>query len=145
LFVPDDYAGATSAVCRRVEAGLQDGLARQKFSRRPPHHARQIIRNKEGRGLRMFTPFWRAGANAGDPPKLASRTEEVERVAGSGADSLPYSGFQPDPAGPEFDPDGGLCPALGAGSLLAACRRSISPDGGRSSNLARSRGRTRQP
>ena len=33
------------------------------------------IRNKEGRGLRVFTPFWRRVLALGDPPQAAARAE----------------------------------------------------------------------
>ena len=36
------------------------------------------IRNKENRGLRVFTPFWRRVLALGDPPKPLPRAEDVE-------------------------------------------------------------------
>jgi deoxyribodipyrimidine photo-lyase len=57
------------AIVREVEAVLaRHGIGSQKF----PGDlltAPANIRNKEGRGLRVFTPFWRRVQMLGDPPK----------------------------------------------------------------------------
>jgi len=57
------------AIERQIEAALAKlGVASQAFPGDllvPP----SAIRNKEGRGLRVFTPFWRRVLALGDPPK----------------------------------------------------------------------------
>ncbi|PMU29114.1 deoxyribodipyrimidine photolyase, partial [Pseudomonas sp. FW305-47B] len=56
------------AVERQLEASLAKlGVDSQSFPGDllvPP----SAIRNKEGRGLRVFTPFWRRVLSLGDPP-----------------------------------------------------------------------------
>ncbi|MGX4771265.1 cryptochrome/photolyase family protein [Bradyrhizobium guangdongense] len=46
------------------------------------------IRNNEGRGLRVFTPFWRRVLSLGDPPKPLSAPKELRPGPKLGSDRL---------------------------------------------------------
>ena len=46
------------------------------------------IRNKEGRGLRVFTPFWRRVLSLGDPPKPLPAPKELRPAAKIASDRL---------------------------------------------------------
>ena len=65
------------AVADQVAAGLEAiGVASQRFPGdllAPP----ASIRNKEGRGLRVFTPFWRRVQALGRSAKAAARAEDA--------------------------------------------------------------------
>jgi deoxyribodipyrimidine photo-lyase len=60
------------------------------------------IRNKDGRGLRVFTPFWRRAQSLGDPPKPlpAPRTlSPGPNIAGAPLESWHLEPIRPDWAG----------------------------------------------
>lgn len=60
------------------------------------------LRNKEGRGLRVFTPFWKRVLSLGDPPQPlpAPKTlKSVPAVAGDGLASWKLEPTRPDWAG----------------------------------------------
>ncbi|MBR0815414.1 deoxyribodipyrimidine photo-lyase [Bradyrhizobium diazoefficiens] len=60
------------------------------------------IRTKEGRGLRVFTPFWRRVLALGDPPKPLSAPKELRpaaTIAGDGLESWRLEPTKPDWAG----------------------------------------------
>ena len=65
------------AVEKQLEAALAKlGVDSQSFPGDllvPP----SAIRNKEGRGLRVFTPFWRRVLSLGDPPKPLPAPKEL--------------------------------------------------------------------
>ena len=70
------------AVADQVAAALQEiGVASQRF----PGDllaAPADIRNKEGRGLRVFTPFWRRVQSLGRSAEAAARAEDAAPGAG---------------------------------------------------------------
>jgi deoxyribodipyrimidine photo-lyase len=76
------------AVAEQVAAGLDAiGIAAQGFDgdllAAPPS-----IRNKDNRGLRVFTPFWKRVLASGDPPQPLPAPERLETVAGLGSDDV---------------------------------------------------------
>ena len=76
------------AVERRLEAALAKlGTDSQSFPGDllvPP----SAIRNKEGRGLRVFTPFWRRVLALGDPPKPLPAPKALRPAAKIATDRL---------------------------------------------------------
>src|SRR5665647_811618 len=46
------------------------------------------IRNKDGRGLRVFTPFWRRVLTLGDPPEPLPAPKTLRPMAGMSGDPL---------------------------------------------------------
>ncbi|MBR1246286.1 deoxyribodipyrimidine photo-lyase [Bradyrhizobium sp. AUGA SZCCT0169] len=46
------------------------------------------IRNKENRGLRVFTPFWRRVQSLGDPPKPLPAPTKLNGISGIASDAL---------------------------------------------------------
>ena len=53
------------------------------------------IRNKEGRGLRVFTPFWRRVQALGDPPKPLPAPKTLAAGPDLASDSLEGWGLEP--------------------------------------------------
>jgi deoxyribodipyrimidine photo-lyase len=53
------------------------------------------IRTKDGRGLRVFTPFWRRLQALGDPPMPAPAPTRLTTVAGIASDRLESWGLEP--------------------------------------------------
>ncbi|GLR84681.1 cryptochrome/photolyase family protein [Bradyrhizobium iriomotense] len=53
------------------------------------------IRNKEGRGLRMFTPFWRRVLALGDPPKPLPAPKALRAGLALASDTLESYGLEP--------------------------------------------------
>jgi deoxyribodipyrimidine photo-lyase len=53
------------------------------------------IRNKENRGLRVFTPFWRRVQALGDPPKPLPAPKELNGVPNLASDELESWGLEP--------------------------------------------------
>jgi deoxyribodipyrimidine photo-lyase len=53
------------------------------------------IRNKENRGLRVFTPFWRRVQALGDPPKPLPAPKTLKGVADLASDRLEDWKFEP--------------------------------------------------
>ena len=90
------------AAAERVAASLQAiGVAAQSFPgdllAAPPS-----IRTKDGRGLRVFTPFWRRVQASGDPPKPLPAPAKLGRAPDVATDSLEtwrLEPSQPDWAG----------------------------------------------
>ena len=67
------------AVADQVAAALSEiGIASQRFPGDLLASPSQI-RNKENRGLRVFTPFWRRVQALGDPPKPLPAPKTLER------------------------------------------------------------------
>ena len=58
------------------------------------------IRNKEGRGLRVFTPFWRRVQSLGDPPKPLPVPKKI--VAGPSLTSELLGDWQLEPSRPDW-------------------------------------------
>jgi deoxyribodipyrimidine photo-lyase len=58
------------------------------------------IRNKEGRGLRVFTPFWRRVLSLGDPPKPLAAPKELRPSPKVASDTL--ESWKLEPAKPDW-------------------------------------------
>jgi deoxyribodipyrimidine photo-lyase len=87
-------------VADQVAAALQEiGVAAQRF---PGDLLAQpaSIRNQEGRGLRVFTPFWRRLLALGDPPKPLPAPEALCPVADLAGDAL--ESWQLEPVHPDW-------------------------------------------
>ncbi len=83
------------AVADRVAASLAaTGVASQCFSgdllATPAR-----IRNKEGRGLRVFTPFWKRVQALGAPPEPLPAPKKLKTVPGIASDRLEDWGLEP--------------------------------------------------
>jgi deoxyribodipyrimidine photo-lyase len=75
-------------VASQVAAVLETiGVASQSFAG-DLLAAPSDIRNKEGRGLRVFTPFWRRVQNLGDPPKPLLPPKTLRPVPDMASDTL---------------------------------------------------------
>jgi deoxyribodipyrimidine photo-lyase len=90
------------AVAGHVAAGLDEiGVASQRFPGDllvDPAN----IRNKDGRGLRVFTPFWRRVRSLGDPPKplpAPKALRPMPDLAGDAIESWRLEPRHPDWAG----------------------------------------------
>jgi deoxyribodipyrimidine photo-lyase len=90
------------AVADHVAAALDEiGVASQQF----PGDlliAPSGIRNKEGRGLRVFTPFWRRILASGDPPKplpVPKSLHPAPKLSGDSIDNWRLTPTHPDWAG----------------------------------------------
>ncbi|MGZ5874026.1 MAG: cryptochrome/photolyase family protein [Bradyrhizobium sp.] len=83
------------ATAREVAAALNDvGVSSQNF----PGDllaAPADIRNKEGRGLRVFTPFWRRVQALGDPPKPLSSPGQLRPGPEVASETVESWGLQP--------------------------------------------------
>jgi deoxyribodipyrimidine photo-lyase len=83
------------AVAEQVAASLQEiGVAAESFPgdllAAPPS-----IRTKEGRGLRVFTPFWRRVQSAGDPAKPLPAPKKLAPASDVATDRLEAWGLEP--------------------------------------------------
>ena len=58
------------------------------------------VRNKEGRGLRVFTPFWKRVRGNGDPPKPHPAPKKLKSVPGLQSDDL--ASWQLEPQYPDW-------------------------------------------
>jgi deoxyribodipyrimidine photo-lyase len=54
-----------------------------------------LIRNKDGRGLRVFTPFWRRVLTLGQPPEPLPAPKKLRPLAGLSGDPLESWGLEP--------------------------------------------------
>jgi deoxyribodipyrimidine photo-lyase len=90
------------AVAGQLAAELQQiGVAAQRFSG-DLLVAPAKLRNKEGRGLRVFTPFWRRVQALGDPPAPLPAPEALRpapHLAGDAVDRWRLEPVDPDWAG----------------------------------------------
>jgi deoxyribodipyrimidine photo-lyase len=88
------------AIADQVAAALQDlGIAVQSF----PGDLLVTptdIRNKDGRGLRVFTPFWKRVQSFGDPPKPLPAPKALRPIPGIASDAL--EGWHLEPADPDW-------------------------------------------
>lgn len=76
------------------------------------------IRNKEGRGLRVFTPFWRRVLSLGDPPKPLPAPKELRPSPGIASDRL--ESWELEPRTPDWA--GGLRESWTPGEASARAR-----------------------
>ncbi|TPQ25975.1 deoxyribodipyrimidine photolyase [Bradyrhizobium guangdongense] len=83
------------AVEKQLEAALvKHGVETQRFPGDllvPP----AAIRTKEGRGVRVFTPFWRRVLAMGDPPKPLPAPKALQAVPNLAGDALERYGLEP--------------------------------------------------
>jgi deoxyribodipyrimidine photo-lyase len=106
------------AIADRVAAALEEiGVAAQTF----PGGllvAPENIRNKDGRGLRVFTPFWRRLLRLGDPPKPLPAPKALNSVAEIDSDRL--ESWRLEPRHPDWA--GGLRETWTPGEASAQAR-----------------------
>src|SRR5262249_7131409 len=76
------------------------------------------IRNKEGRGLRVFTPFWKRVLALGGPPKALPAPKKLSPRPQLASDALASYGLEP--AKPDWA--GGLCETWEPGATSAPAR-----------------------
>jgi deoxyribodipyrimidine photo-lyase len=76
------------------------------------------IRTKEGRGLRVFTPFWRRVQSLGNPPSPLPAPKSLPPV--QGIESVPLESFQLEPHHPDWA--GGLRETWTPGETAAQAR-----------------------
>lgn len=62
--------------------------------------APSTIRNKENRGLRVFTPFWRRVQSLGDPPKPLPAPKKLNGLTGLASDKL--ESWKLEPSKPDW-------------------------------------------
>ncbi|CAN5177438.1 deoxyribodipyrimidine photo-lyase [soil metagenome] len=93
-WIGSDIAGS-AAVERDVAAGLETiGIASRTFPGdllvKPAS-----LRNKEGRGLRVFTPFWKRVLNLGDPPRPLPAPKTLKAASPVQSDDLASWNLEP--------------------------------------------------
>ncbi|WP_456705312.1 cryptochrome/photolyase family protein [Bradyrhizobium sp. USDA 4449] len=106
------------AVEKQLEAALAKlGVGSQSFPGDllvPP----SAIRNKEGRGLRVFTPFWQRVLSLGDPPKPLPAPKQLRPGAKIASDRL--ESWMLEPSKPDWA--GGLRESRTPGEASARAR-----------------------
>jgi deoxyribodipyrimidine photo-lyase len=80
--------------------------------------APKAIRNKDGRGLRVFTPFWRRLLSMGDPPAPLPAPKSLTSV--DGIASEPLESWKLEPSKPDWS--GGLRETWKPGEATAQAR-----------------------
>ncbi|MBR0849473.1 deoxyribodipyrimidine photo-lyase [Bradyrhizobium diazoefficiens] len=116
------WNGVAQAPHRAVEQQLEAALAKAGVASQgfpgdllvPP----AAIRNKEGRGLRVFTPFWRRVLALGDPPKPLPAPKTL--CAGPGIASDTLEDWKLEPVKPDWA--GGLHDTWMPGEAAARAR-----------------------
>ena len=81
------------------------------------------IRNKENRGLRVFTPFWRRVQSLGDPPKPLPAPKKLNGVSDIAGDTL--EDWHLEPTRPDWA--GGLRESWTPGEAAAQARLKAFP------------------
>lgn len=76
------------------------------------------IRNKDNRGLRVFTPFWKRVQALGDPPKPLPAPKKLAGITGLASDAI--ENWQLEPARPDWA--GGLRESWKPGERAAQAR-----------------------
>jgi deoxyribodipyrimidine photo-lyase len=106
------------AVADQVAAGLEEiGITAHRF----PGDllaAPNAIRNKENRGLRVFTPFWRRVQALGDPPKPLPTPKKLNGLADVASERL--ESWKLEPTTPDWA--GGLRDNWQPGEISAQAR-----------------------
>ena len=106
------------AIAQAVEAGLaRSGIAAQTFPGDLLASPRDI-RSKDGRGLRVFTPFWRRLQALGDPPLPLAAPKRL--TTATGIASEPLESWELEPRHPDWA--GGLRATWTAGETAARRR-----------------------
>ena len=87
------------------------------------------IRNKENRGLRVFTPFWRRVQALGDPPKPLPAPKKLNGVPNLASDTLEDWQLEPVAARLGRRPARELAArrSIGAGAAQGTSSRTVSP------------------
>ena len=88
------------AVAREVKAALASDGVNLQILPGDLLAAPANIRNKEGRGLRVFTPFWRRVQSLGDPPKPLPVPKKI--AAGPSLTSDALGNWQLEPSRPDW-------------------------------------------
>jgi deoxyribodipyrimidine photo-lyase len=114
------------AVADQVAASLEEiGIVPQRF----PGDllvAPLALRNKEGRGLRVFTPFWRRVLALGDPPQPMPAPKALRPVPDLAGDGL--QSWHLEPSHPDWA--GGLRETWQPGEASAQARLNVFLEGG---------------
>jgi deoxyribodipyrimidine photo-lyase len=106
------------AVAKSVEAELaRAGIGSQSFAGDLLASPRDI-RNKEGRGLRVFTPFWRRLQALGDPAAPLPAPKRLTTIAGIASEKL--ENWELEPRRPDWA--GGLRETWSPGEAAAQAR-----------------------
>jgi deoxyribodipyrimidine photo-lyase len=114
------------AVAKAVEAALaSDGIDFESFAG-DLLVSPNTIRNKDGRGLRVFTPFWRRVLASGDPPTPLPAPKSLRPAEGVASDTIDSLGLEP------HHPDwaGGLRESWTPGEKAAQARLKAFLNGG---------------
>ncbi|MDH2382025.1 deoxyribodipyrimidine photo-lyase [Bradyrhizobium sp. CER78] len=118
VFWNDIAQAPYQAVAEEVESALaNDGIASQIFPSDLLAEPK-AIRNKDNRGLRVFTPFWRRVQGLGDPPKLLPAPKKLASVSGVASEAL--SDWKLEPTRPDWA--GGLRESWTPGEAAAQVR-----------------------
>nr|QIG99154.1 deoxyribodipyrimidine photo-lyase [Bradyrhizobium sp. 6(2017)] len=95
VFCNDIAQTPHQAVAADVEAALaSDGRDSQIFPGDLLVEPK-AIRNKDNRGLRVFTPFWRRVQGLGDPPKPLPAPKKLTSVSGIASEAVDDWGLEP--------------------------------------------------
>ncbi|PAY05092.1 deoxyribodipyrimidine photolyase [Bradyrhizobium sp. UFLA03-84] len=118
VFWNDIAQAPHQAVAADVEAALaKDGVASAIFPGDLLVEPK-AIRNKENRGLRVFTPFWRRVQGLGDPPKPLPTPKQLTSVRGIASEDLDE--WKLEPTRPDWA--GGLRESWTPGEAAAQAR-----------------------
>ncbi|MBR0801671.1 deoxyribodipyrimidine photo-lyase [Bradyrhizobium jicamae] len=118
VFWNDIAQAPHQAVAGDLEAALaRDGIASQIFSGDLLVEP-SAIRNKENRGLRVFTPFWRRVLGLGDPPRPLPAPKKLSSIASIPSESL--DDWDLEPTRPDWA--GGLRESWTPGEAAAQAR-----------------------
>ncbi|MGY3489769.1 deoxyribodipyrimidine photo-lyase [Bradyrhizobium sp. USDA 4011] len=95
VFWNDIAQAPHQAIARDVASALaSDGISSQIFPGDLLVEPK-AIRNKDNRGLRVFTPFWRRVQALGDPPKPLPAPKKLASVSGDAREALDHWGLEP--------------------------------------------------
>ena len=95
VFWNDIAHEADQAIADQVASALREAGVRSHRSPGDLLVAPPDIRNKDGRGLRVFTPFWRRLQSLGDPPQPLPAPIRLRSIADLASDRLESFGLEP--------------------------------------------------